>query len=201
MWVFWVVNFEIVVIICAVNVFCCRMGNESCKDVNEICSPIICPRTEKGRKQRSLCIKSELDGSPLRTSSVCTGDTPRVCVGKVEKLRSNREKASVFSPIAPRFSEYHAAFLRNVSLYGRKTGNAGRKWGKEGNILRSLRDEMNGRVCTNPQARTRKKQSPRSGRLCFEKKRGSCSIGIRGRARLTQQRGFETGAGRFAPGV
>lgn len=48
MWVFWVVNFEIVVIMGTVNVFCCRMGNESYKDVNEIWSPIICPRTEKG---------------------------------------------------------------------------------------------------------------------------------------------------------
>lgn len=70
-----------------------------------------------------------------------TGDTPRVCVGKGEKLRSNREKASVFYPIAPRFSEYHAAFLGNVPLYGRKTGNADRKSGKK-EILRRLRDEL-----------------------------------------------------------
>lgn len=68
-----------------------------------------------------------------------TGDTPRVCVGKGEKLRSNREKASVFSPIAPRFSEYHAAFLRNVPLYGRKTGNAGLKSGKKGNTAQTAR--------------------------------------------------------------
>ena len=47
MWVFWVVNFEIVVIMSAVNVFCCRMGDENCKDVNEMCSPIICPRTKR----------------------------------------------------------------------------------------------------------------------------------------------------------
>ena len=40
-----------------------------------------------------------------------TGDTPRVCVGKGEKLRSNREKASVFSPIAPRFSELSGGFF------------------------------------------------------------------------------------------
>ena len=131
MWVFLVLDFGIVVIICAVNVFCCRMGDESCKDVNEMCSPIICPRTEKGRKQRSLCIKSELDVSPPRTSSVCTGDTPRVCVGKGEKLRSNREKASVFSPIAPRFSELSRGFSEKRPFVrpedGQRRSEAGRK--------------------------------------------------------------------------
>ena len=139
MWVFWVVDFEIVVIMSAVNVFCCRMGDESCKDVNEMCSPIICPRTEKGRKQRSLCIKSELDVSPPRTSSVCTGDTPRVCVGKGEKLRSNRKKPPCFPRLLHVFRNYHAAFLRNVPLYGRKTGNAGRKPGEKGNTAQTAR--------------------------------------------------------------
>lgn len=132
MWVFWVVNFEIVVIMGAVNVFCCRMGNESYKDVNEICSPIICPRTEKGRKQRSLCIKSELDVSPPRTSSVCTGDTPRVCVGKGVKPRSNREKASVFSPIAPRFSELSRGFSEKRPFVRSEDGQRRSEVGKKG---------------------------------------------------------------------
>lgn len=139
MWVFLISNFEIVVISWACKMLCCGIDEKECRNVNGICPPIFCRRTEKGREQRSLCIKSGLDVSPLRTSSVCTGDTPRVCVGKVEKLRSNREKASVFSPIAPRFSEYHAAFLRNVSLYGLKTGNAGRKSGKKGNTAQTAR--------------------------------------------------------------
>ena len=132
MWVFWVVNFEIVVIMCAVKMFCCRMGDESCKDVNEMCSPIICPRTEKGRKQRSLCIKSELDVSPPRTSSVCIGDTPRVCVGKGEKLRSNREKASVFSPIAPRFSELSRGFSEKRPFVRPEDGQRRPEVGKKG---------------------------------------------------------------------
>ena len=48
MWVFLVVDFEIVVIMCAVKMICCRMGDESLKNVNEMCSPIICPRTKRG---------------------------------------------------------------------------------------------------------------------------------------------------------
>ena len=139
MWVFWVVNFEIVVIMSAVNVFCCRMGSESCKDVNEICSPIICPRTEKGRKQRSLCIKSELDVSPPRTSSVCTGDTPRVCVGKGEKLRSNREKASVFSSIALRFSELSRGFSEKRPFVRPKDVQRRSEVGKKGNTAQTAR--------------------------------------------------------------
>ena len=139
MWVFWVVNFEIVMIMSAVNVFCCRMGDESCKDVNEMCSPIICPRTEKGRKQRSLCIKSELDVSPPRTSSVCTGDTPRVCVGKGEKLRSNREKASVFYPIAPRFSELSRGFSEKRPFVRPEDGQRRSEVGKKGNTAQTAR--------------------------------------------------------------
>ena len=201
MWVFWVVNFEIVVIMSTVNVFCCRMGNESCKDVNEICSPIICPRTEKGRKQRSLCIKSELDVSPPRTSSVCTGDTPRVCVGKGEKLRSNREKASVFYPIAPRFSELSRGFSEKRPFVRPEDGQRRSEVGKKGKYCADCATN-----CPGASEQTRREGQEKSkaravAGFALKKKRGSCSIGIRESARLTQLRGFETGAGRFDPGV
>ena len=171
MWVFWVVDFEIVVIMSAVNVFCCRMGDESCKDVNEMCSPIICPRTEKGRKQRSLCIKSELDVSPPRTSSVCTGDTPRVCVGKGEKLRSKQEKPPCFPRLLHVFRTYHAAFLRNVPLYGRKTGNAGRKPGEKGNTAQTARRTAPVHL-NKPAGKDKKKAKPAQWQALLRKRRG-----------------------------
>lgn len=158
------------------------------------------PADEKGRKQRSLCIKSELDVSPPRTSSVCTGDTPRVCVGKGEKLRSNREKASVFYPIAPRFSEYHAAFLGNVPLYGRKTGNADRKSGKRKYCADCATNCPGASEQTRREGQEKSKARAVAG-FALKKKRGSCSIGIRESARLTQLCRFKTGAGRFDPGV
>lgn len=102
------------------------------------------PADEKGRKQRSLCIKSELDVSPPRTSSVCTGDTPRVCVGKGVKPRSNRDKASVFSPIAPRFSELSGGFFEKRPFVRPEDGQRRPEVGKKEENLRRLREEMNG---------------------------------------------------------
>ncbi len=123
------------------------------------------PADEKGRKQRSFCIKPELDVSPPRTSSVCTGDTPRVCVGKGEKLRSNREKASVFSPIAPRFSELSRGFSEKRPFVRPEVG-------KKGNYCADCATNCPGASEQTRRGRTRKKQSPRSGRLCFEKEEG-----------------------------
>ena len=119
------------------------------------------PADEKGRKQRSLCIKSELDVSPPRTSSVCTGDTPRVCVGKGEKLRSNREKASV------KKGKYCADCATNCPGASEQT----RREGQEKSKARAVAG------------------------FALKKKRGSCSIGIRESARLTQLCRFKTGAG------
>lgn len=136
-----------------------------------MCSPIICPRTKRGGKQRSLCIKSELDVSPPRTSSVCTGDTPRVCVGKGEKLRSNREKASVFSLIAPRFSELSRDFSEKRPFVRPEDGQRRPGVGKKGKPAQLAR--RNGRARLHkPAGKDKKKQSPRSGRLCFEKEEG-----------------------------
>ena len=195
MWVFWIVNFEIVVIMSTVKMFCCRMVGESRKNVNEICSPIICPRTEKGRKQRSLCIKSELDVSPPRTSSVCTGDTPRVCVGKGVKLRSNREKASVFSPIAPRFSELSRGLSEKRPFVRPEDGQRRSEVGKKGKYCADCATN-----CPGASEHTRREGQEKSkaravAGFALKKKRGSCSIGIRESARLTQLCRFKTGAG------
>lgn len=152
------------------------------------------PADEKGRKQRSLCIKSELDVSPPRTSSVCTGDTPRVCVGKGGKLRSNREKASVFSPIAPRFSELSRGFLEKRPFVWPEVG-------KKGKYCADCATN-----CPGASEQTRREGQEKSkacavAGFALKKKRGSCSIGIRDSARLTQLCRFKTGAGRFDPGV
>jgi len=156
---------------------------------------------EKGRKQRSLCIKSELDVSPLRTSSVCTGDTPRVCVGKVEKLRSNREKASVFSPIAPRFSELSRGFSEKRPFVRQEDGQRRPEVGKKGKYYADCATN-----CPGASEQTRREGQEKSkaravAGFALKKKRGSCSIGIRESARLTQLCRFKTGAGRFDPGV
>ncbi len=159
------------------------------------------PADEKGRKQRSLCIKSELDVSPLRTSSVCTGDTPRVCVGKVEKLRSNREKASVFSPIAPRFSELSRGFSEKRPFVRQEDGQRRPEVGKKGKYYADCATN-----CPGASEQTRREGQEKSkaravAGFALKKKRGSCSIGIRESARLTQLCRFKTGAGRFDPGV
>ena len=159
------------------------------------------PADEKGRKQRSLCIKSELDVSPLRTSSVCTGDTPRVCVGKVEKLRSNREKASVFSPIAPRFSELSRGFSEKRPFVRQEDGQRRPEVGKKGKYYADCATN-----CPGASEQTRREGQEKSkaravAGFALTKKRGSCSIGIRESARLTQLCRFKTGAGRFDPGV
>ena len=156
---------------------------------------------EQGRKQRSLCIKSELDVSPLRTSSVCTGDTPRVCVGKVEKLRSNREKASVFSPIAPRFSELSRGFSEKRPFVRQEDGQRRPEVGKKGKYYADCATN-----CPGASEQTRREGQEKSkaravAGFALKKKRGSCSIGIRESARLTQLCRFKTGAGRFDPGV
>lgn len=184
-----------------VNVFCCGIGDESCKDVNEMCSPIICPRTEKGRKQRSLCIKSELDVSPPRTSSVCTGDTPRVYVGKGEKLRSNREKASVFSPIAPRFSELSRGFSEKRPFVRPEDGQRRPEVGKKGKYCADCATNCPGASEQIRREGQEKSKARAVAGFALKKKRGSCSIGIREHARLTQLCRFKTGAGRFDPGV
>lgn len=201
MWVFWVVDFEMVMISWAWKMLCCGIDEKGCRNVNGICPPIFCRRTEKGRKQRSLCIKSELDVSPPRTSSVCTGDTPRVCVGKGEKLRSNREKASVFSPIAPRFSELSRGFSEKRPFVRPEDGQRRSEAGRKGKYCADCATN-----CPGASEQTRREGQEKSkaravAGFALKKKRGSCSIGIRERARLTQLRGFETGAGRFDPGV
>ena len=159
------------------------------------------PADEKGRKQRSLCIKSELDVSPPRTSSVCTGDTPRVCVGKGEKLRSNREKASVFSPIAPRFSELSRGFSEKRPFVRPEDGQRRSEAGRKGKYCADCATN-----CPGASEQTRREGQEKSkaravAGFALKKKRGSCSIGIRESARLTQLCRFKTGAGRFDPGV
>ena len=201
MWVFWLVNFEIVVIMGTVNVLCCGIDEKECRNVNGMYPSIFCRRTEKGRKQRSLCIKPELDVSPPRTSSVCTGDTPRVCVGKGEKLRSNREKASVFSPIAPRFSELSRGFSEKRPFVRPEDGQRRSEVGKKGKYCADCATN-----CPGASEQTRREGQEKSkaravAGFALKKKRGSCSIGIRESARLTQLCRFKTGAGRFDPGV
>lgn len=159
------------------------------------------PADEKGRKQRSLCIKSELDVSPPRTSSVCTGDTPRVCVGKGEKLRSNREKVSVFSPIAPRFSELSRGLSEKRPFVRPEDGQRRSEVGKKGKYCADCATN-----CPGASEQTRREGQEKSkaravAGFALKKKRGSCSIGIRDSARLTQLCRFKTGAGRFDPGV
>ena len=138
---------------------------------------------------------------PPRTSSVCTGDTPRVCVGKGEKLRSNREKASVFSPIAPRFSELSRGFSEKRPFVRQEDGQRRPEVGKKGKYYADCATN-----CPGASEQTRREGQEKSkaravAGFALKKKRGSCSIGIRESARLTQLCRFKTGAGRFDPGV
>ena len=59
-------------------------------------------------------------------NSVNTEEAPRIRVGKGGKLWSNREKAPVFTPIAPRFSELSGGFLEKRPFIRPEVGKRGK---------------------------------------------------------------------------
>jgi len=138
---------------------------------------------------------------PSSDNSVNTEESPRVCVGKGEKLRSNREKSSVFSPIAPRFSELSRGFSEKRPFVRPEDGQRRPEVGKKGKTEQTAR--RTAPVHLNKPAGEGQEKSKARAVVGFalKKKRGSCSIGIGESARLTQLCRFKTGAGRFDPGV
>ena len=138
---------------------------------------------------------------PSSDNSVNTEESPRIRVGKGGKLRSNREKASVFSPIAPRFSDLSGGFFEKRPFVRPEDGQRRAEVGKKRKTCADCATN-----CPGASEQTRREGQEKSkaravAGFALKKKRGSCSIGIRDSARLTQLCRFKTGAGRFDPGV